>query len=362
MKCLNYPIYLTDGYGKADAGSSWGDGLAGAYEAAGLAGRHVCVVTDENVSRLYLEEVCSNLDGLGKVSKFAIPAGEIHKNLRTVESIYGAFVKYGLDRKSSVLALGGGVVGDMAGFAASTYMRGIQFAQAPTTLLAQVDASVGGKLGVDFMGLKNLVGVFCQPAFVYINSKTLDTLPSEQFSSGMGEVVKHGLALDAQYYSFLKKSKEKILNREPFAIKAAIEGSCRIKSEVVAQDEKESGLRERLNFGHTFGHAVESLLDFSLPHGHCVSIGMAAALRMSLQNGAISLDELNEAESLLSFFDLPVRVDLDPEKVYEQMKLDKKNKGGAINIVLLTRVGESHTCPSPCKNAVMEAIRGVCAH
>jgi 3-dehydroquinate synthase len=355
MLRLDYPIYFADGYGGEEMS------LGEAFRSAGLAGRAICVVTDENVARLYLDEALSSLDRLGfKALSFAVPPGEGHKTLRTVESIYGFFLKSGLDRRSAVLALGGGVVGDMAGFAASTYMRGIKFAQAPTTLLSQADASVGGKLGVDFMGAKNLIGVFSQPAFVFINIGALRTLPKEQRASGMAEVVKHGLALDKAFYDLLRERKEPLAACDLAAAKEAVEGSCRIKSEVVALDEKESGPRERLNFGHTFGHAVESLSGFALPHGHCVSIGMAAAMRMSADRGAISQKELDEAEDLLQFFGLPVRVDADPDRIFELMKLDKKNKDGAINVVLLSRIGESHTCAIGGKDELMPAIRHIC--
>jgi 3-dehydroquinate synthase len=310
------------------------------------------------VASLYADAVLSELQP-AKVSFFSVKAGESFKTLQTVETMYSAFVKFGLDRKSVVLALGGGVVGDMAGFAASTYMRGIQFAQAPTTLLSQVDASVGGKLGVDFMGAKNLIGVFCQPAFVYINTSTLRTLPPEQFSSGMAEVIKHGLALDADYLNSLKAAKEKIKAMEPQALKEAIEGSCRIKSNIVAQDERETGIRELLNFGHTSGHAVESLSGFALPHGHAVAIGMVAAMSLSASRGLIAESEIEDACQLLSYFGLPLKADASPDKVFEMMRLDKKSKGGEIHAVLLEKIGKAFTCV-PSKDELFLAIGRIC--
>jgi 3-dehydroquinate synthase len=350
LKRLEYPIYTTESY----------IGLPAALLSAGAADVSVCVCSDENVAALYLEDVLQNIKSLtGKVSYHIQKAGEEHKNLSGVELIYKHFAEAGLDRHSFVIALGGGVVGDMAGFAAATYMRGVRYAQIPTTLLSQTDSSVGGKTGVDFLSFKNLIGAFYKPAFVYINTSTLKTLPCFQFSSGMAEVIKHGLIADRSYLDMLHNSRGKIKSLFPCAIRKVVEGSCRVKSDIVSQDEKESRLRMILNFGHTFGHAIESLSEFTLPHGHAVSIGMCAALRISRSAGSISDNEIEFVEDLLSFFSLPTRNPYDPKEVLNQMSLDKKNRSGQINIVALTRLGEAEIRSNVPARQLLDAITSV---
>ncbi|MDR1000620.1 MAG: 3-dehydroquinate synthase [Clostridiales bacterium] len=347
---LEYPIYTAESY----------IGLETALLSTGASGASICVCSDENVAALYLEEVLRNINTLSsKVSYHVQKAGEEHKNLNNIEHIYKHFVKVGLDRHSFVLALGGGVVGDMAGFAAATYMRGVRCCQIPTTLLSQVDSGVGGKTGVDFMGFKNLIGAFYQPAFVYINASTLKTLPDFQFSSGMAEVIKHGLICDKPYLDMIYNDRDKIKSLFPSAIRAVVEGSCRIKSSVVLRDEKESSLRMILNFGHTFGHAIESLSGFAMPHGHAVSVGMCAALRISQSTGAITNDEIAYVENLLSFFSLPTRSAYDPEEVLNQMSRDKKNRNGQINIVALTKLGEAEVRSNVPQQQIFNAIMSV---
>ncbi|MDR1539673.1 MAG: 3-dehydroquinate synthase [Clostridiales bacterium] len=349
MKCMNCEIHVERSF----------LGLGEALSSAGLSNRLICIVTDDNVGSLYLDEAQKSLDAFGfRHASFAVSHGEENKNLDVVQSIYSAFIKAGMDRRSVVLTLGGGVVGDMAGFAAATYMRGIAFAQSPTTLLSQVDASVGGKVGVDFMGIKNMVGAFYQPACVYINTSALKTLPDGQFASGMAEVIKHGLILDKPYYDRIKILKERISSQEPGAIKEIIEGSCRIKASVVSQDEKEKGLREILNYGHTFGHAVESLSGFSLLHGHSVAIGIAAALHMSENRGYLKLQEVDDALCLLKYFKLPIKASgFSAEDVYEQMKLDKKSRDGKMNFVLLKGIGQAYREENASRDEIFEAIR-----
>ncbi len=262
-----------------------------------------------------------------------------------------------LDRNSLILALGGGVTGDMAGFAAATYMRGIPFVQIPTTLLSQVDSSVGGKVGVDFLQNKNMIGAFYQPVFVYINLDTLKTLPKEQLSSGVGEVIKHGLILDKSYFDFVESSSELFFKLDLGVLERIIRRSCELKGSVVSQDEKEAGLREILNFGHTLGHAIETLFDFKLFHGQCVSIGMVGASYLSYINGFISKELLRRIENTLVSYDLPIRLDgLDKEDIYNQMLLDKKTKNNVINFVLLSSIGKAVRISNITKEQIFSAI------
>ena len=343
MECLNYPIYFQNGFG----------GLTGAFTAAGLTGRRVCLVTDQNVAGLYLQEARDILSA----QTYVFPPGEESKNLDEISRVYEFFLKARMDRGSVVVALGGGVVGDMAGFAAATFMRGIPFVQIPTTLLSQVDSSVGGKTGVDFRGHKNLVGAFYQPAFVYINIKTLDTLPPEQFASGMAEAVKHALIADGQYYEMFIRKKADIRNMDKAALSDVVSGSCRIKAAVVTQDEKENGLREILNFGHTFGHAIESLSNFTLLHGYCVALGIMAASYLSYKRGNINEETLNSIRELLEYFSLPVKIkDIDSQSILNQMAFDKKSKDGRIRLVLLESLGKAVPNQTADDESILEAI------
>ena len=235
----------------------------------------IMILADSNVYPLYAEEVLQLLKSVyNEVFTHQFPAGEGHKTLDTISHCYDALIENKLDRKSLLIALGGGVTGDMAGFLAATYMRGISFVQVPTTLLSQVDSSTGGKTGVDFKGYKNLVGAFYQPDLVYINTDTLKTLPEKEFSSGMAEALKHGLIRSLDYYSYMLQHSREIKALYHKSITSLVKGSCEIKSQVVSMDEKESGLRMILNFGHTAGHAIEKLKDFKLLHGECVALGM----------------------------------------------------------------------------------------
>lgn len=344
----DYPIYINDSFNE----------LKKAVEKAGINGGKACIICDSNTERLYLQEVMALLkDCFSHICYFSFEAGENSKKLEVISQIYGCLVENKLDRKSTLIALGGGVVGDMTGFAAATYMRGISFVQIPTTLLAQVDSSVGGKTGVDFMGNKNMIGAFYQPKFVYINSKTLETLPPREFSAGMGEVIKYGYIIDKAYLEMLEEKKNEIKALDTEAIHKVIYGACESKAYVVSKDEKENGLRAILNFGHTFGHAVESLSDFKLIHGECVAIGMMSALYLSEKMGMIENKELERAKKLLEFFDLPTSVKgFDKNEILDKMLLDKKTKNNVINLVLLEEIGKAYIDKSTSKEAMLEAI------
>lgn len=328
-----YPIYITNTF----------DGLADALKKAGLEGRKLCIITESNVAPLYLETIKALL-GEWEVSSYVFKAGEESKNLDTISDFYKHFLDEKLDRRSVLIALGGGVTGDMTGFAAATYMRGIPFVQVPTTLLAQVDSSVGGKTGVDFLGNKNMVGAFYQPRLVYINSKTLSTLPPEQVAAGMAEAIKTAYITDKDLLEYFKQNKAKIKALADEEISHVIHACCAAKAYVVSKDEKESGLREILNFGHTFGHAIEKLSGFKLLHGECVAIGMAAALKLCADMGKTTADDLRGAEELMEYFDLPIRADgFGADAIYEQMFYDKKTKNGRLNIILLDGIGSAYT-------------------
>lgn len=344
-KTNEYPIIIKDSF----------DGLPEAFERVGLTGRKLCIISDSNVAPLYLDTIKGILEGrFLKVVGYTFQAGENSKNLGVINDFYDFFIKEQLDRRSVLVALGGGVVGDMTGFAAATYMRGIPFVQVPTTLLAQVDSSVGGKTGVDYKGNKNMVGAFYQPHFVYINTSTLKTLPKREFSAGMAEAVKHGYIIDREYLKYIMENRAAISALEHDAMAKVVYGSCKCKACVVDRDEKESGLREILNFGHTFGHAVETLSDFKLIHGECVAIGMAAGLYFSMKRGTITEEDLRMAEELMTYFNLPVRAEgFNVDDIFKQMFYDKKTKDGKLNIVTLNKIGSAYTE----KNATDDEVR-----
>ena len=311
-----------------------------------LSERKICIVTDTNVAPLYLEEVKERLSKCcKKISYFVIPAGEENKNLDTVKKIYEHLILEHFDRKDMLAALGGGVIGDMCGFTAATYLRGIDFIQIPTTLLSQVDSSIGGKTGVDFDAYKNMVGAFHMPRLVYTNLNTLLTLPKEQFSSGMGEVIKHGLIKDASYYQWLKDNRESILKRDLAVCEDMVYRSNEIKKQVVENDPTEQGERALLNFGHTLGHAVEKLMNFKEFHGHCVGLGCIAASKISALRGMISEEQVQDIKNTFEAFEMPVTVSgLDWKDVYATTKSDKKMDSGVVKFILLKTVGNAHYC------------------
>ncbi len=319
------------------------DSLTKELESFDIAKRKLCIVTDRQVASYYLEELKSVLDGkCAALHVFVFQEGEERKNLTTVDSLYHFLISHEFDRKDMLLALGGGVVGDLTGFAAATYLRGIDFVQIPTSLLAQVDSSIGGKAGVDYHSYKNMVGAFYMPKLVYINIKTLQTLSERQYHSGLGEVIKHGLIQDAQYFEWIKENRECIANREENALAYMIEGSCKIKRKVVEEDPKEQGIRALLNFGHTFGHAIEKQMDFQLAHGECVGIGSVLAAKMSFQRGYLIKEEYEGIKELYDYFSFPsLPKELDPEAIIEETRHDKKMEHGSIKFILLNQIGEA---------------------
>lgn len=303
----------------------------------------VAVVSNPVVNDLFGETVRSVLLHSGFfVATILVPDGEEHKNLQTLQQIYDGLIRQGFDRTSGLVALGGGVIGDMAGFAAATFLRGIPFVQVPTTLLAQVDSSVGGKTGVNHPLGKNLIGAFYQPRHVHIDVATLESLPEREFSAGMAEVVKYGVIRDADFFSSLAASREQLLRREPGPLISAVKRACQIKANVVEVDEKEGSLRAILNFGHTFGHAVETLSGYGeYRHGEAVAIGMVVAAEMSRLLGFCGGEDVLSIRELLKSFRLPV----DPppytvEACLEAMMRDKKVRGGVLRMVFNRGIGD----------------------
>ncbi len=299
------------------------------------------LVTDSNVESLYAGTVKKLLSGNGyDVGVFAFQAGEMQKHMDTILDICGACVEHGMDRRSMIIALGGGVVGDMAGFASAIYMRGIPFIQVPTTLLSQTDSSVGGKTGIDFQGGKNILGAFHQPRLVYINVSTLKTLPEREFISGMGEVIKHGIIRDAEFFAYLEQNYDKIAALEPADLIQMTKKNCGIKGEIVMQDAYETGLRANLNFGHTIGHAVESYFNFTWSHGECVGIGMVAASYIAYRREMIPKKTLLRIESILKLYGFRTRAEiLNAAQVISLLQKDKKKINGQLKFILPVQIG-----------------------
>ncbi|MCL4136952.1 UNVERIFIED_CONTAM: hypothetical protein GTU68_006113, partial [Idotea baltica] len=271
-----------------------------------------------------------------------IGRGEKEKTLQTVQGLWSDFLLNELDRKSLVINLGGGMIGDLSGYAASTYMRGIDFIQIPTTLLSQVDASIGGKVGINFGGIKNLIGVFNQPKLVICNPAYLSTLNRRELASGFAEVIKHGIIKDPSYLDLLKDKTIDDLTEEDY--KNIVLGSCKIKQEVVSADEKESGLRKILNFGHTMGHAIESVsLENAYLHGEAISLGIIFASKLSVLKGYISTEEFDFISKLLEQYELPVKLDsaITQDKLFSKLTSDKKNVGGEVRWTILKGLGKA---------------------
>lgn len=311
-----------------------------------VSGRRVVVVSNETVAPLYLHTLQDTLSaaGAGAVDALVLPDGERHKNLETLERIYTGLLQRRLDRGDLLVALGGGVIGDLTGFAAATYQRGIDFIQVPTTLLAQVDSSVGGKTGVNHPLGKNMIGAFHQPRMVLVDTDTLNTLPDRELSAGLAEVIKYGLIDDAEFFAWLEEHLPALRAREPGALAHAIRRSCADKARVVAQDERESGRRALLNLGHTFGHAIETGMGYGQwLHGEAVAAGTVMAADLSLRLGWLGAGERERIVRLLQAAGLPVEPPpgLGPERFREIMAVDKKVQRGRLRLVLLQGIGRA---------------------
>ncbi len=309
-------------------------------------GKKMAVVTNPTVKELYGKPFIDSLKAAGfLVMSIDIPDGEQYKNLDWANSIYTALLINSFDRKSALVALGGGVIGDLTGFAAATFMRGVPFVQVPTTLLAMVDSSVGGKTGVNHAMGKNMIGAFYQPKKVLMDLTVLKSLPKEEFLSGMAEVIKYGVIADAEFFQYLEDNRKKILGLDMDALGHIIRRSCEIKAGVVSSDERESGLRAILNFGHTVGHAIETAQNYKMRHGEAVAIGMVCASRLSCRTGLSEASIPERVEKLIKSYGLPTELSAlkrvpGVSELTDIMQVDKKAEEGRIRFVLPKKIGE----------------------
>ncbi len=340
MKTLNvalgersYPIYIGSGLlKKPELFKPWIDG------------KSVFVVTNTTVGPLYSATLIQTISGDAKsVHEIVLPDGESYKDWVTLQKIFDALLTHGADRKSVLIALGGGVIGDMVGFAAASFMRGIRFIQVPTTLLAQVDSSVGGKTGINHPLGKNMIGAFHQPVAVIADLDTLKSLPPRELSAGLAEVIKHGAISDAEFFDWIEAQRQELLNCDIKAMSHAVERSCEIKSAVVAADETESGIRAILNFGHTFGHAIESGLGYGeWLHGEAVGCGMVMAADLSSRLGYLKSEEVSRIKKLIAAMGLPdCAPKLGNSRFFDLMRIDKKSEGGEIRYITLKKIGQA---------------------
>lgn len=354
--------------------------LAGLGEAAfslpDMKGRKICIISDSKVAGLYLDTACSALSGyFDTVTSFVFPEGEAHKTLETVQDLYQHLILNGFERRDVLAALGGGVTGDLTGFAAATYLRGIRFIQIPTSLLAQVDSSIGGKTGVDFRGFKNMVGAFHHPVLVYSCSEVLKSLQPRDYNSGMGEIIKHGLIRDREYYDWLKDHASILQHPDSHSPADAalhtemVLRSDRIKQAVVENDPEEKWERAILNFGHTIGHAIEKYAYESLSHGMCVSVGMKAAAWISRERGMISQEDYDDICHTLSHtYQLPVsarfvntQLGISAQEILQTTKSDKKMEKGRVKMILLDQIGHAVICHDVSDQEILSAIKEILA-
>jgi 3-dehydroquinate synthase len=307
-----------------------------------IRGRDLCVVTDATVAPLYLERLRTTLSGR-RMAQCVLADGERYKTLQTLAGVFDALVDAKQNRDTTILALGGGVVGDIAGFAAACYQRGVGYVQIPTTLLAQVDSSVGGKTGVNHPGGKNLIGAFHQPLAVIADTDTLATLPDRELRAGLAEVIKYGCVWDEALFDWLELNIAKLTGRDSAALAYAIERSCHIKATVVSRDERENGLRAILNFGHTFGHAIESATNYdTYLHGEAVGLGMLVAANLSRRLGLIDGDAERRVRDILARAGLPTETPrIGAARAFELMQMDKKVLAGTVRLVLLEKLGRA---------------------
>jgi 3-dehydroquinate synthase len=343
-----YPIYI-------------GEGLLSAGELLRqhLPKRQVMIVSNPAIADLYLATVQAQLPDK-QCDVVLLPEGEAYKTLETLSLIFDELLQHQHHRSTQLVALGGGVIGDMTGFAASCYQRGVSFIQLPTSLLAQVDASVGGKTAVNHPLGKNMIGAFYQPNAVIIDTNTLSTLPPREFQAGLAEVIKHALIRDADFFTWLEQNIDKMIAKEPEALQTTIYHCCQIKAEVVANDEREQGLRAILNFGHTFGHAFEAGLGYGYwLHGEAVAAGMVVAAQLSIALGTLALTDLERIKRLLHRCHLPTEVPatLSMKQCFDLMSLDKKIENDQMRFVLLKSIGDAYISDTVSAEQVRAALR-----
>jgi len=347
----NYYVYIENSF----------DNLLSAFEKEDLTGKKLLCVFDSNTEKLFAETMEALLaPKSGGFFKHIIPAGEESKSIEELTGIYEELIRLNFNRDSVIIAAGGGVVGDLAGFAASTFMRGIRFVQIPTTLLSQVDSGVGGKTAINFSNAKNMIGTFYQPELVYINTASLKTLEKKEFLSGMCEIIKYAYITDKFPYKYLKNNKDKIMALENEAISYIIEKAIEAKANIVKDDERDEGIRNILNFGHTFGHAVESVCDFRIPHGICVGIGMRAALALSRKENEDFNSEYEKSIDLLDLYGVPVNISAHSAKeLYEASLKDKKIKENKLNLVLISKMGTAYRTKNIDKKDILWAYEQI---
>ncbi|MCR5254378.1 MAG: 3-dehydroquinate synthase [Acetatifactor sp.] len=343
-----YDIVFTDNF----------DSLYEEMKNLNLTDNKICIITDSNVEQFWFDKIYEAFSPVkDRVYKCVIPAGESSKNLESINSIYSYLIESGFDRKSVLIALGGGVVGDMTGFVAATFLRGISYVQVPTTLLSQCDSSIGGKTAVDFNGYKNMIGAFYMPSFVYMNLSTLSTLPDRQYYSGFAEVMKYGIIKDEEFYNWLIENMYEIRDKETETLIEMVYRSCQIKKYYVEKDPKEKGDRVILNFGHTIGHAIEKYMNFELFHGECVALGCVCAAFISMKKGYLDSDEFYEIRDMFVPFCLPISVDdIDTKEVLRLSKSDKKMDNGIIRFILIKKIGKAFIDTTVTDEEILEAL------
>jgi 3-dehydroquinate synthase len=346
----SYPIHI-------------GSGLLARAEsyAPFVAGKTVAIVTNETIAPLYLPQVKTAIASLGKtIVEIVLPDGEEHKTAASLDKIYTAMLAAKCDRKTTIVALGGGVVGDVAGFAAATYQRGIPFIQVPTTLLSQVDSSVGGKTAINHPLGKNMIGAFYQPLDVISDTDTLKTLPPREYASGLAEVVKHALIFDAGHFAELEANVDALNARDANVLTRVIAHSCKIKAHVVKQDERETkDIRALLNLGHTFGHAIETEMGYGAWfHGEAVAAGCCMAARFNWANTDSARIDSQRVEKLFAALNLPTKPPKAPAKnLLAHMQRDKKNEGGTVTLILLKQIGEAYVDRTVSEDALLEFLQ-----
>lgn len=346
-----YDIVITDSFSL----------LTSELENLGIKGKQIGIITDSIVGPIYAAKVSEELSKIASnVCTYSFEAGEASKNLDSISGIYDFLLEHNFTRTDILVALGGGVVGDMTGFAAATYMRGINFIQIPTTLLSQVDSSIGGKTGVDYKQYKNIIGSFNMPKLVYINTDTLTTLDERQFYAGMGEVMKYGLIKRASFYEWLLEHIYEIHEKDKQTLKYMILSSCQVKQEYVEKDPYDHGERAILNFGHTIGHAIEKAMNFELLHGECVALGSITAAYISWKKELLSMDEYYEIRDMFVPFNLPISLDFDSvEPIMENIKYDKKHSGSSLSFILLKKVGKAVIDTTVTEAEIRAAVREI---
>ena len=337
------------------------DTLADELAGLGTENKKICIVTDSKVGNLYAGEVQTVAEKVCKTCVvYTFPEGEANKTLDTVKGIYKFLIDNKFDRKDMLIALGGGVVGDITGYTAATFLRGVDYVQIPTTLLSQADSSIGGKTGVDFDGYKNMVGAFKMPALVYMNISVLNSLDERQYYAGFAEIMKAALIRDGIFYEWLLEMMYEICEKQPEVVEEMLVRACSIKKMIVEKDPTEKGDRALLNLGHTIGHAIEKYKNFEMYHGECVALGCVAAAFISWKKNYLSMDEYYEIRDMFVPFYLPISIDdIEPEKILELTKSDKKMENGKIKFVLLKKIGKAVIDSTVTDQEILDAINEI---